>query len=1002
MVEQFANNADSTLNGAIDNVTTTIVVVDGSVFPSTGNFRLIFGTDPDTAEYVIATARSGNTITLLGRGAEGSTAQSWGNGTIVTHIVTAGAIITLRDTLKGNTLHSSLETISSPEDGYALTWVNTDGYWAARPGSQWTTANATEIYTTKTVSIDENGTTASQHGDGYSKLYINGKVLATSISAGEIPLTVRGFGYVSDAIQTFTVPEGVTSLRVKMWGPGGGSGNYAGANGGGPGGFSSGILSVTPGEVLQLVVGSGGEHPVSATGNGGLGGWPGGGFGARGDASGAGGGGFTGIFNTSMTQDNALIIAGGGGGATGYSGGNSAGAGGGLTAGGGVGTNGRGGTQSAGGADGNNNAAASTTIAAGSNGASLPQGTINVASTTPFPTSGILLITTDAGIQIVAHTGKNATQFTGCTGGTGTMSTGGAVIYAIAGSALTGGIPHINNTASTGSDSGGGGSGYFGGGAGQGDGRSGGGGSGFLHATRVTNGVTTTGTNANVNGGSTLPPNTTDVNYIAGIGIGGAATGAAGTDGGDGYIVFIWGGITTLDFDSIDFGNTSSISTIDTNITISPATNGIVSLSAAGASGSVTLNPITSGLITLSSSSDIAFTSGTSSVLFNMNSAQKFKIYSSGAIVVGGADTQNDTSSEAQAGLTGPLINLSSSTGTFTSNTNQALIFNQSGALNLQGNTEVRFNTGSTFRGYFDSNGIFRSGPSASSGATLSGASAPFVGSDYFYMYNSSGSSWAEIIAGGSVHRAALQVLSNATSNTCGVSLFAGAPSHATPEYAGNGTIEQFGNSASALVFTKRNGTDGLSFASTGAIWQSGAWTIGRTTNNDTSSEAQAGLTGPLLNIAQTTGGSLTTVANQALLYNAAGVVTLQGNAGHNFITGTTSVASTTATKFITSLGRRLGITTVGTNVTVPDGYDTIFVPTLTAGITITLPSTPANGDTYLIKDRDGSASTFNIIISGNGKNIEQFVGAPAASLTLNQNYDSVTLIYNGTFWSII
>jgi hypothetical protein len=68
-----------------------------------------------------------------------------------------------------------------------------------------------------------------------------------------------------------------------------------------------------------------------------------------------------------------------------------------------------------------------TTIAAGSNGASLPQGTINVASTTGFSTSGSLTIETTTGTQTVTYTGTTATTFTGCAGGSGTMSTGGLV-----------------------------------------------------------------------------------------------------------------------------------------------------------------------------------------------------------------------------------------------------------------------------------------------------------------------------------------------------------------------------------------------------------------------------------------------------------------------------------------------------------------------------------------------------------------------------------------------
>jgi len=72
---------------------------------------------------------------------------------------------------------------------------------------------------------------------------------------------------------------------------------------------------------------------------------------------------------------------------------------------------------------------ASTTIAAGSNGQSLPQTVINVASTAGFSPVGNIFITTSAGQQIVKYTGISGTTFTGCTGGTGTMSTGGSVLY---------------------------------------------------------------------------------------------------------------------------------------------------------------------------------------------------------------------------------------------------------------------------------------------------------------------------------------------------------------------------------------------------------------------------------------------------------------------------------------------------------------------------------------------------------------------------------------------
>lgn len=73
-----------------------------------------------------------------------------------------------------------------------------------------------------------------------------------------------------------------------------------------------------------------------------------------------------------------------------------------------------------------------TVIAAASNNVSLPTGTINVASTSGFPTSGTILVATNAGIQTVTYTGTTGSTFTGCTGGTGTMSTNNPVTASIA------------------------------------------------------------------------------------------------------------------------------------------------------------------------------------------------------------------------------------------------------------------------------------------------------------------------------------------------------------------------------------------------------------------------------------------------------------------------------------------------------------------------------------------------------------------------------------------
>ena len=59
--------------------------------------------------------------------------------------------------------------------------------------------------------------------------------------------------------QTFTVPSGVSTITIKAWGAQGGSGgfwsnsNYCGT--GGKGGYSTGELSITPGNTVYVYVG---------------------------------------------------------------------------------------------------------------------------------------------------------------------------------------------------------------------------------------------------------------------------------------------------------------------------------------------------------------------------------------------------------------------------------------------------------------------------------------------------------------------------------------------------------------------------------------------------------------------------------------------------------------------------------------------------------------------------------------------------------------------------
>ena len=109
------------------------------------------------------------------------------------------------------------------------------------------------------------------------------------------------------SVQTYTVPPGVAEIQLEAWGAQGGTGTYGGITPDpGLGGYSIGILGVTPGDVLNIYVGGAGE----STGPGGYNGG-----GQAGTDYGAAGGGASDVRLTPYTLINRVIVGAGGGGA---------------------------------------------------------------------------------------------------------------------------------------------------------------------------------------------------------------------------------------------------------------------------------------------------------------------------------------------------------------------------------------------------------------------------------------------------------------------------------------------------------------------------------------------------------------------------------------------------------------------------------------------------------------------------------------------------------------
>lgn len=119
-----ANTPETSLSGALTAAGTTVNVVDGTNLPDAPNL-LTIGADGSTAETVLMTAKSGNTLTVV-RAQDGTTARAWSAGDVIGRYFTAADQEAIQNNIKRLNAGKP-DNVASPVSGNLVAFDGTTG-----------------------------------------------------------------------------------------------------------------------------------------------------------------------------------------------------------------------------------------------------------------------------------------------------------------------------------------------------------------------------------------------------------------------------------------------------------------------------------------------------------------------------------------------------------------------------------------------------------------------------------------------------------------------------------------------------------------------------------------------------------------------------------------------------------------------------------------------------------------------------------------------------------
>jgi predicted RNA-binding protein Jag len=272
-------------NYAVDSGSVNAIVATLSPLPSSlaniiGATILVKVANTNTGGVTLNLTGAG-TATVVSQTGAGLTAGQILAGSIYAFVYNGSAFQLLNAQLQINasnyavdsgSVNAIVATLSPLPSGFANIMGATFLVKAANTNTGAVTLNLTGAGTATVVSQNGSGLTAGQILTGaiYAFVYDGAvfQLLDAPISHGIVMVQSSG---------SFTVPAGVTSGFLELWGAGGGGGGGASTStasagsGGGGGGYVKAVLSVTPGQTITTTIGAAGAGGA-AGGSGGAGG----------------------------------------------------------------------------------------------------------------------------------------------------------------------------------------------------------------------------------------------------------------------------------------------------------------------------------------------------------------------------------------------------------------------------------------------------------------------------------------------------------------------------------------------------------------------------------------------------------------------------------------------------------------------------------------------------------------------------------------------------------